>query len=206
MKSYLNDNFKYFTSFFALGQNFFIPHTASPASAVLAFWLTPLVPYMCWWNTWKLPREANFSRITLTLSNFELENVLYSILVKIQKFLDWYNFLRHVWYQTKSSVGLEKYQTRHFKSSKPAKAGAVPTSGLAKSWVQIVLEWTFVSGQHGMSRNGVFSPLRLEWIVHFNLAGMEWSHSIPAGMNEHSIPARMEWPLHSCRNGLSFRS
>ena len=45
-------------------------------------------------------------------------------------------------------------------------------------------------------------------------AGMECIHSIPAGMavsfqqewSGHSIPTGIEWPFHSCRNGVSLYS
>ena len=47
------------------------------------------------------------------------------------------------------------------------------------------------------SRNRMFSTFWLEWSVHFIPTGMEWSHSIPAGM---------EGALHSCRNEVLFHS
>ena len=43
----------------------------------------------------------------------------------------------------------------------------------------------------------------MEWNGHSILAGMECNHSIPVVM-EALIPAGMEWPFHSGRNGMPF--
>ena len=43
----------------------------------------------------------------------------------------------------------------------------------------------------------------MEWNGHSILAGMECNHSIPVVM-EALIPAGMEWPIHSGRNGMPF--
>ena len=74
---------------------------------------------------------------------------------------------------------------RHVKISKQARARAVPSSGSAKSWIQITFECAFNSGQHGM-----FFPFLKEWSVHSILTRMECSfHSGWNGM----------LPLHSCK-------